>query len=446
MAENPAGADIVITTRLKAFVDMILQSKRSPYFGFVQGHQHLGEQDVSRLKKLVGMDSAKIVADFEASFSKLVGDGGAVSYAAGRMGFFDLMRCIGIGAGDEVILLGATCAVMPNAVLRTGATAVFSDIDPQTFGSSVHGIAKCITARTKMIVAQHSFGIPCDIAPIVELAKNAKIFLLEDCALTLGSTVGGIPVGNFGDAALFSTDHGKPLNTLIGGLIYTKNLELHAKLRESREKCAELPLAKQRALWRRFLLERYYCLPARYARIGLVDLLGAVMTKLFRWSEPFLSDDFSANPGTAYPYPAKLPAFLAFLGLLEVKRWPEVSSNRKIFFRKFMQSAEDSPFATHLPLSYRNKNIDIVPLRLAWAQPDAERLRKSMADFIHVAWTWFMRPIIATNQPLYSFGYRAGSCPISESIGPDMVNLPCSISLEDADTLIKSALERMPVR
>lgn len=426
---------------IKTVIDTV-RSMREPSCGFVQGHAYLGTNVVSQVKEFVGVDSPAIVLEFEASFSRLVGDGGAVSYAAGRMGFFDLMRCIGIGAGDEVILLGGTCAVMPNAVLRTGATAVFSDIDPQTFGSSVHGIAKCITARTKMIVAQHSFGIPCDIAPIVELARNGKIFLLEDCALTRGSTVGGIPVGNFGDAALFSTDHGKPLNTLIGGLIYTRNAVLRTKLRESREKCAELPLAKQRALWRRFLLERYYCVPARYARIGLVGLFGAVMTKLFRWPEPFLSDDFSANPGNAYPYPAKLPAFLAFLGLLEVKRWPEIASNRRIFFRKFMLAAEDSPFTTHLPLSYRDKNIDIVPLRFAWAQPDAERLRKSMADFIHVAWIWFMRPITATNQPLDSFGYQAGSCPISESIGPSMVNLPCIGSAEDADRLFNYTIRR----
>jgi len=426
--------------RFKIFLEMVLRARISPYFGFIQGHAHLSREDLSRIRKVVGMDAAEIVEDFEASFSKLVGDGGAISYAAGRMGFFDLMRCIGIGAGDEVILLGATCAVMPNAVLRTGATAVFSDIDPQTFGSSVHGIAKCITARTKMIVAQHSFGIPCDIAPIVELAKNAKIFLLEDCALTLGSTVGGMPVGNFGDAALFSTDHGKPLNTLIGGLIYTRNSELVAKLQESREKCPELPIAKQRALWRRFLLERYYCVPARYACIGLVDLLGAVMTKLFRWSEPFLSDDFSANPGTAYPYPAKLPAFLAFLGLLEVKRWPEIASNRKAVLVKFIDAADDGLFASYLPGSYRDENIDIVPLRVAWAHPDAEILRNSMAGFIHVAWTWFMKPIIATIQPLDSFGYRAGSCPISESIGPDMLNVPCSVSVEDGDTLIKNVV------
>ena len=404
---------------IKTVIDTV-RSMREPSCGFVQGHAYLGTNVVSQVKEFVGVDSLAIVLEFEASFADLVGDFG----------------------GREVILLRARCAVEPNVVLRMGAGMVFSDIGPQTFGSSAHAIPKCITARTKMILAQHSLVIPYDNVPILELARNAKIFFLEDCALAPVSTVGGAPVGNFGGTALFSTDHGKPLNTLIGGLRYTRKLSLLSLLRQSRAALAVLPPLKRRGLWRRFLLERYYCATPRYARIGLVDLFGAVMTKLFRWQEPFLSDDFSANPGNAYPYPAKLPAFLAFLGLLEVKRWPEIASNRRIFFRKFMLAAEDSPFATHLPLSYRDKNMDIVPLRFAWAQPDAEGLRKSMAEFVHVAWTWFMRPIIATNQPLDSFGYQAGSCPISESIGPSLVNLPCIGSAEDADRLFNYTIRR----
>ena len=63
-----------------------------------------------------------------------------------------------------------------------------------------------------MIVAQHSFGIPCEIQPIVNFAKKKNIFLLEDCALTMGSSIKGIKCGNFGDAALFSTDNTKLIN------------------------------------------------------------------------------------------------------------------------------------------------------------------------------------------------------------------------------------------
>ena len=148
------------------------------------------------------------------------------------MGFFALMQIRGIGKGDEVILQGHTCSVMPNAVWRTGATPIYADIDSNTFGSSAIEIDKVITPQTKMIVAQHSFGIPCDIEPIVDLARSKGIFLLEDCAITLGSKLKGIQVGNFGDAALFSIDHSKPLNAFTGGLIYTRKNELYEKLKD----------------------------------------------------------------------------------------------------------------------------------------------------------------------------------------------------------------------
>ena len=73
-----------------------------------------------------------------------------------------------------------------------------------------------------MIVAQHSFGIPCKIDKIKEVANKHGIFLLEDCALTLESKFKKITVGNYGDAALFSFDHTKPLNGFSGGAFFTQ--------------------------------------------------------------------------------------------------------------------------------------------------------------------------------------------------------------------------------
>ena len=107
------------------------------------------------------------------------------------MGFYELMKYKNIKKGDEIIILGATCAVMINAILRLKAIPKFSDIDLNTYGSEVKSINKLINKNTKIIIAQHSFGIPCDIHPIVELAKKKKIFLIEDCALTLGSSING---------------------------------------------------------------------------------------------------------------------------------------------------------------------------------------------------------------------------------------------------------------
>ena len=416
---------------------LIRKSLRAPYFGFVQGHAHVSQKELQKIKVLVGEKSDGIVSDFETQFAKLVGNGQAVSFAAGRMGFYSLMSVLGIKEGDEVILLGATCAVMVHAVLKTGATPIFSDIDPHTFGSSAKNIESCLTLRTKMIVAQHSFGIPCDIEPIVELAKSRNIFLLEDCALTLGSKVNGTIVGNYGDAALFSTDHSKPLNTLIGGLMYTQNVALAYKLRLFQSACPELSKDKQKALWHRLLLEKDICTPDRYARMDLVDRIESLRNRILQLPSPFLSDDFSPYLLASYPYPAKMPAFLAKLGLLELCRWPQVALERRAILKSFLADFRNRATAKNIPFAYSDERIDIVPLRFAWHQHDGTSFRNSIEQFIHVPWTWFMQPIIATSTPLERFQYRYGSCPISEKIGPNMVNIPCNVLPDEAKKIVQ---------
>ena len=119
---------------------------------------------------------------------------------------------------------------MVNSIIIVGAKPVYSDIDLNTFGSCPESIKSKISSKTKMIIAQHTLGIPCKIEKILEISKKKNIFLLEDCALSLGSKSSNIVLGNFGDAAIFSTDHSKPLNTLIGGMVYTKNIDLHKKI------------------------------------------------------------------------------------------------------------------------------------------------------------------------------------------------------------------------
>ena len=234
-----------------------------PFYGFIQGHDYLNDEDMDSIKGLVHTESNEVVNEFEFRFAKLIGDGHCVSYAAGRMGFYELMGLLNIRAGDEVILLGSTCSVMCSSVLRRGAIPIYSDIDPRTFGSCPDSIVSCISDRTKMIVAQHSFGIPCNIEKIKAITDERSIFLLEDCALTLGSSVNGISVGNFGDAALFSTDHSKPLNTITGGCIYSTNEKTIESLRHAQQTNGELPLNQKKAIWLRFRIEQLFCNPKR---------------------------------------------------------------------------------------------------------------------------------------------------------------------------------------
>lgn len=418
--------------KIKIILDSIQIAFHSPYFGFVEGHAHLNGGSLNKIKCLVGESSSDVVSDFERQFSNLIGHGQAVSYAAARMGFYDLMHVLGLTKGDEVILLGATCSVMSTAVIRIGAIPIYADIDPDTLGSSCKAIEACISKKTRMIVAQHSFGIPCDITPIVEIANDKNIFLLEDCALTLGSKRNGIVAGNFGDAALFSSDHSKPINTMIGGIIYTKDKKLESLLRKSRDLCKELPVKKQYALWFRFLIERRLCNSRHYGKMQLVDILYSVGKKFFRITDPFLVDDYKLDQDIEKnPYPAKIPTFLAQLGIYEIIRWQSNLTSQKKISHSLIEELNKTNIQKYLPKAYNNSSLNIIPFRIAWSEPKGQERRDNFSSFIRVDWTWFMAPIISTKDSIEELGYIYGSCPNSEKITRGMVNLPTNLLLKE---------------
>jgi perosamine synthetase len=400
----------------------------------------LTSTQVSQVEEIFDTDDDdRSVAAYERRMAALIGDGNGVSFAAGRMAFYALLKALGVGEGDEVILLGFTCSVMVNAVWRSGARPVFADIDESTFGSDAKDILKKITDRTKVIVVQHSFGIPCNMLPIVGLGRKYNIFVVEDCAITLDSSINGVKVGNWGDAAIFSTDHSKPMNTLIGGFLYTRNDSLYKKVKEFSSDLPHLNKAHQKRLFDQFLYEREYYLPEHYRRTILIDYVRQIKRRFALNPQEviFLDADYTRQSfrGIGYPYPAKMPSFLAQIGLFELDRWPQEREKRKNLLKGYLNIANQTYFKQYLPKVYTYPNLDIVPHRFVFTHPNSEYLMKIMNRFIDVNWTWFRSPIICTPEGPESLGYEIGSCAIAERVGQSIINWPCILP-EDWDLKI----------
>jgi perosamine synthetase len=406
------------------------QMTRRPLYSFVQSPPSL--ERISQARPMLGAHFDETDRAFETSLARIIGAGEAVSYASGRMAFFSLMKTLGIGWGDEVILPGFTCSVMVNAILRVGATPIFSDIEASTFGSDPKSVQNLLTAKTRMIVAQHSFGYPCDIEAIMHTAKQAGVFVLEDCATSLGTKIGERTIGDFGHAAIFSTDHAKPINTLIGGMLYTQDRELLAILRSDHLGLEDLPMAKQQSVWKQMRLEALYQRPRNQWKLGARNALASPFLRISRAPSPFLSEDYLPTTETGtYPYPSRLPSFLAFVGLEQTEKWYEIERQRMVALQLLLRVVKASPSGAHLPQVLKDREDSIVPLRLAWADPNSVSIKRRIKRFITTEGTWFIDPIVATSAPAEEFGYRWGSCPVAESQGPRMINIPIPNSMAE---------------
>ncbi len=147
------------------------------------------------------------------------------SSARGALAFFLKSNCI-TSNGDEVILSAYTCLAVPTAVIAAGGIPVYVDIDSDSLAINEEEIWENVTKKTRAIIVQHTLGISAPILSIYKKAKSLGIFVIEDCALSIGTKISNSFVGTFGDAAIFSMELSKTLSCGWGGLLLINNSNL----------------------------------------------------------------------------------------------------------------------------------------------------------------------------------------------------------------------------
>jgi len=188
------------------------------------------------------------VETLETSFAASTGAGHAVSFAAGRVGLYGILRCLGIGAGDEVLVPVPTHIVVANAVRYTGAQPVYVDCDLSSYNIDVAQAQERLTPRTRALLVQHTFGVPADVEQARDLALRNGLYLIEDCVHALGAAIGNGQVGTFGHAAFFSTEETKTISTTMGGIVTTGDAELAGGCGTSSGPAGRHPLTRRPAV------------------------------------------------------------------------------------------------------------------------------------------------------------------------------------------------------
>lgn len=168
----------------------------------------------------------KFVLEFESAFAQYHGMHHAISVTNGTTALHLAMLTLGIGPGDEVIVPTFTYVAPVNAIKYVGATPVFVDSDIETWQMDVEEVRKSINPKTRAILAVHVYGHPCRLDKLRKMCDDHDLFLIEDCAESLGSKFNGKLTGTFGDISTFSFYGNKTITTGEGGMILTNDTTL----------------------------------------------------------------------------------------------------------------------------------------------------------------------------------------------------------------------------
>lgn len=177
------------------------------------------------------------VSRFEKAFATRVNRKHAIAVTNGTAALDVTIEALDITTGDEVIVPSFTIISCVMQIIRNGAKPIFIDADPITWNMDVGLVEQKITSRTKAIMAVHIYGLPVDVDPLLKLAKEHNIHVIEDAAEMLGQTYKGQPCGSFGDISTFSFYANKHITTGEGGMVVTDDDDLAERVKSLRNLC-----------------------------------------------------------------------------------------------------------------------------------------------------------------------------------------------------------------
>jgi len=140
---------------------------------------------------------------------------------SGRTALYLLLKSSGFESKSEVLLLGYSCIVVPNAVLQAGFKPILVDVNPESYNFDLENLVSLITKKTKAVVVQHTYGLMENMSELMKIAQKYNLVVIEDCAHSLGSSQivkkNQKNAGSFGHAAIFSFGRDKAISSTIGG-------------------------------------------------------------------------------------------------------------------------------------------------------------------------------------------------------------------------------------
>jgi UDP-4-amino-4-deoxy-L-arabinose-oxoglutarate aminotransferase len=329
-------------------------------------------------------------AAFERAFAEHLGVHNVVSLSSCTSALFLALTALGVGPGDEVITTPLSFVATANAILHTGATPVFVDVEPETGNLDVSRVERAITNRTRVVIPVHLYGLMVDMRALSHLCRRRGIIIIEDAAHAAEAERDGVRPGQLGQAACFSFYATKNLTCGEGGAAATQDAAMAESLRRLRSH----GLSKEAA-------SRYNT--DRYQHWDMLEL----------------------------GYKANLSDIQAALLLGQLPRLDAQLARREAICRAYEKAFADIPGLEfpRVPTGARSARH----LFTIWAPPELrdETLRGLQERGVSVAVNY--RAMHLLTYYAARFGYVPGSFPVAELIGDRTITLPMYPAMSDED-------------
>lgn len=349
-------------------------------------------------------------------------------FGAARMGLYIFLKSLKLTENDEVILLGYTCVVVPNAVKYLGLKLKYVDIDESTLNMDTEVLWSAINDDTKVIIIAHNFGLIYD--DIHEIKKRfPDIVVIEDAAHAFGSEDrSGKKAGLMGDVSIFSLEYSKPITTGLGGILIINDEKRLGAFRQEYDQIGFAPWLYNFkiliTLWVQFLSSNKptWLLSKVLLRLLIITNIRAAS------SAKELQGRFPRH------YPSRLPGHLAYLGYLQMKEIERSNRIKKEMAALYFDALKRIPYITQ----YYDPTVVFVRYPLVFNKEvtvdEINAVRKRLADINVQTGDWFNDVVHPKGS--FRYAYVEKSCPTGESVSKRIINLPLNIRMALDDKLL----------
>ncbi|OGZ78504.1 MAG: hypothetical protein A2528_01645 [Candidatus Staskawiczbacteria bacterium RIFOXYD2_FULL_37_9] len=380
----------------------------------------------------------KAVKELEESFKIYLGVKYALSFNSGRSSFFAILKALSeterLESGVGVLLQAFTCNAVPNPILWAGLNPMYVDCNNDDFNIDANDLRNKIRPNSRVLVVQHTFGMPANMDEIRKICAESNLILIEDCAHSLGSEYvsAGSPqvmrkVGAFSKVAFFSFSRDKVISSVYGGMAVTNDDKLGEALRQ-----VQTEFGMPNSFWTfqqifHPIFLHYFVLPI-YSFLGLGKIF-LVLSQVFHILSKAVSWKEKRGERPDY-FPRALPNALAIMALNQLGKIEKFNLHRQKVAEYYYKELAGTQFK--LPKKFAERKHVFLRFTV---------MHKEANEIIYEAWhkqnillgDWYTTPIAPFDTKMEEMKYKKGMCPNAEYLSKITLNLPTHINISQSD-------------